>query len=193
MPNKLTHFITNEQLHYVLDTFEENKDYRMKIICLLMPKGLRIQDVLDLTIEDVFHEDGFIPDTTHIREGKTKKHKLVSLEGKVLRDTLNKYWEQVKGLEPTSHLFSNHRGTKLTQDGVRYILHKKFDGKKGIRRKDFACHSFRKHGAREMYLKGGRDAILVSNILNHRDTSVTFTYIDLQPDEIKRTTSIVDI
>lgn len=193
MPNKLTHHIDDNQLEFMLQELEKRSDYRMQAICLLMPRGLRIQDTLDLTIEDVFDEDGTILKHAHVKEGKTGKRKMVSLAGKMLQRALKQLWESLKDLEPTSPIFYNKRGSKLGQDGVRKILHTMFDGKKGIRKKDFACHSFRKFGARKMYFEGGKNAVIVSKILNHCNTDVTYNYIDFQPDEVTKVTSVVDL
>ena len=192
MPNKLTHHINDSQLTFILNELEIARDYRMQVICLLMPRGLRIQDTLNLTIDDVFDETGSVFEQLFVKEGKTGKRKIVSLRGKLLTRALKAYWPTLEGLAGTSPLFCNSRGSKLTQDGVRFILHR-FDGKHGIRKKDFACHSFRKYGARKMYLEGGRNAVIVSKILNHRNTDVTYTYIDFQPDEVREVTSVVDL
>ena len=193
MPNKLTHHINDTQLEYILDELGALKDYRMQIICLLMPRGLRIQDTLNLTIEDIYDEDGSILNNLFIKEGKTGKRKMVSLKGAKLGAALNLHWNSLKYSNPESPIFTNNRGEQLTQYGVRYILHKLFDGKKGIRKKDFACHSFRKYGARKMYLEGGKNAIVVSKILNHINTDVTYAYIDFQPEEVRQATSVVDL
>ena len=193
MPNKLTHHITEPQLNHILEKLEEKCDTRLQIICLLVPKGLRIQDVLDLSIDDIYDDDGSPYKKAYVKEKKTKKRKIVSLAGEKLQKALRSHWELVKKLPSSAPLFYNNRGEKLSQHGVRYILHKMFDGKEGIRRKFFATHSFRKFGARKMFLDGGRNIVIVSKILNHCNTDVTYTYIDVQPQEIRRVTSVVDL
>jgi len=64
--------LTEKQYEIILDTFIDREDYRMAIVCLMMEQCLRIQDILNFNIGDVYHQDGTPRSEIVIKESKRR-------------------------------------------------------------------------------------------------------------------------
>jgi site-specific recombinase XerD len=119
-----------------------------------------------------------------IRKANPVKKRFVNIAGEKFISALRKFWDsELKNRDYAGYLFcSKKRRTPLTDDGVKGLL-LKFVGKRGI--KQCSPHSFRKGGARFMYLRGTPIEVICS-ILQHSSVRITFIYIDIIPaDELK--------
>ena len=96
--NKFTHALTAKQLEYVLDEFEDRKDFRMMLVCLLMAKTLRVSDVLNLRVGNLYDERRRPLEALYTREKKTGKPKRLPLKGERLEAVLKAYGPAVRGL-----------------------------------------------------------------------------------------------
>jgi integrase len=140
--------------------------------------GLRISDILRLTWEDIL-QDNFI-----LIESKTKKDRQISLDPKMveIRDQVIKKL----GYIPTGLIFVNQRvdGSKVKPISV-VAANKRI--KKVFEEYDIQCqnpssHTLRKTFGLRVYENLNRcdDAlILLSQMFNHADTSVTRRYIGI--------------
>ena len=189
--NRKTTALTMKQMDFILDELEECQDYRVLIICLIMAKTLRIADAVGLRVGDLYDKKGKIQEAIYITERKTSKPRKIILKGERLLTALKTYHSEVKHLKPTDPAFYTLKKREpLHPQGVRRVLQRKFKGTRGI--KDISGHSFRKFGARQMYLNNVRIET-ISHLLNHNSTRDTFVYIDITPAEEQDALKFVEI
>ena len=190
--------LSYEQFLYIVDEFEDKKDFRMAVLCHLMFRCIRISDCLrSIRICDVFEKDGRLKESFGFYEIKAKrknsegikkanpvKKRFIKIAGERFISALKKFWEaELKKRNYNGVLFYSSRlRLPLNDAGVKFLL-REFVGRRGI--VQCSPHSFRKGGARYMYLKGTPIEVICS-ILQHSSVRITFIYIDIIPaDELE--------
>jgi len=190
--------LSYEQFIYIVDEFEDKKDFRMAVLCHLMFRCIRISDCLrTITISDIFEKDGRLKESFGFYEIKAKrknsegvkkanplKKRFIKISGERFISVLQKFWESdLKKRNYNGNLFYSLLLNKPLNDrGVKKLL-AQFVGRRGI--VQCSPHSFRKCGARYMYLKGTPIEVICS-ILQHSSVRITFIYIDIIPaDELE--------
>jgi integrase len=190
--------LSYEQFLYIVDEFEDKKDFRMAALCHWMFRCIRISDCLrSIKICDIFEKDGKLKESFGFYEIKTKrknkdgikkanpvKKRFIKIAGEKFISALKKFWESdLKKRDYYGSLFySKKLKAQLTDAGVKKLL-VLFVGKRGI--VQCSPHSFRKGGARYMYLRGTPIEVICS-ILQHSSVRITFIYIDIIPaDELE--------
>ena len=190
--------LSYEQFLYVVDEFEDRGDFRMAVLCHLMFRCIRISDCLrSIRICDVFEKDGRLKESFGFYEIKAKrknsdgvkkanpvKKRFIKIAGERFISALQKFWESdLKKRNYNGVLFySSKLRLPLNDAGVKFLL-REFVGRRGI--VQCSPHSFRKGGARYMYLKGTPIEVICS-ILQHSSVRITFIYIDIIPaDELE--------
>jgi len=136
--------------------------------------GLRISDILELTVGDVRGK-------THvnIQERKTEKKKRFKLHYE-LKEAIDDY---TKNMNDTDYLFKSKRGNKPIQRVQAYkILNR---AAKNIGLEEIATHTMRKTFGYHFYKKTG-DIAMLQEIFNHSAPSVTKRYIGITQDEIDK-------
>jgi site-specific recombinase XerD len=190
--------LSYEQFLYVVDEFGDRGDFRMAVLCHLMFRCIRISDCLrSIKICDIFEKDGKLKESFGFYEIKTKrknkegikkanpvKKRFIKIAGEKFVSILQKFWENdLKKRDYEGNLFYNKKLRKPLNDGGVKRLLIEFVGKRGI--SQCSPHSFRKGGARYMYLRGTPIEVICS-ILQHSSVRITFIYIDIIPaDELE--------
>ena len=140
------------------------------ILTLGFSSGLRISDILNLTVND-------INDTNRItiHEKKTGKRKSFVLKDDVAK--LVRDWAR----DCEDYLFVGKKGAKLDRSAVyRVIKRGCYElGIKGI----ISNHSLRKSLAFHMY-RQTKDIALIQKILNHSNPATSLIYIGVMQDEM---------
>ncbi|MFC0604832.1 site-specific tyrosine recombinase/integron integrase [Winogradskyella pulchriflava] len=142
------------------------------IIETLYSCGLRVSELIELKISDLFFEEGFIKVT-----GKGDKQRFVPIG-----DTTQKYiniWKSIRNhinVQPDSkdHLFLNYKGRKLTRAMIFTII-KKLVEKSGIN-KTVSPHTFR-HSFATHLLENGADLRAIQMMLGHESITTTEVYM----------------
>jgi integrase/recombinase XerD len=142
------------------------------IIETLYSCGLRVSELIELKISDLFFEEGFIKVT-----GKGNKQRFVPIG-----DSTQKYiaiWQDVRNhitVNPNSKdiLFLNYKGTKLTRAMIFTII-KKVVKKSGIK-KTVSPHTFR-HSFATHLLENGADLRAIQMMLGHESITTTEVYM----------------
>lgn len=152
------------------------------IIELLYSTGMRLAEMLNLTVYDCDLEDGFL----RVR-GKYSKERIIPL-GKHAVKFLEEYItgirpHHIKG-NPMRALFISQRGTPLAPQTVRHMV-ARYAEKAGIGRK-VTPHVFRHTFATHLIRKGA-DITAVKNILGHSRLSVTHVYTKVAGTDVKKT------
>jgi integrase/recombinase XerD len=137
--------------------------------------GLRVSELVNLKISDLFFEEGFIKVT-----GKGNKQRFVpigdSTEKYILlyKDLVRSHLEIQKGHEDT--LFLNRRGKQLTRAMVFTII--KDLAVKISLKKTISPHTFR-HSFATHLLENGADLRSIQLMLGHESITTTEVYMHL--------------
>ncbi len=143
--------------------------------------GLRVSELTNLKISDLFFEEGFIRVI-----GKGNKQRFVPINLYTI-NFINIYKNQIrstiktqKGFEDT--LFLNRRGKQLTRNMVFMIL-KGLVQKAGIPKK-VSPHTFR-HSFATHLLENGADLRAIQQMLGHESITTTEIYMHLDKSFLK--------
>lgn len=146
------------------------------IIETLYGCGLRVSELVNLKLSDIFWKEGFLRIT-----GKGNKQRLVPL-GKYNSKILKIYIEQVRvtgkiDKKSSDIVFLNIRGKKLTRVMIFTII-KQLTGFAGID-KNISPHTFR-HSFATHLLENGADLRSIQLMLGHESITTTeiYTHID---------------
>jgi len=149
---------------------------------LLYATGLRIGEVVALTVHDVDLEAGLLT----VRQSKSGRGRVVPL-GREATRWLREYLVQIRPrqnrLAPHHRAcFLGHAGQPLTPNAIRLLLrHYVRAAKLGKR---VTCHTLR-HTCATHLLEAGADLVAVKELLGHRDLSTTQLYTRVRPIEVK--------
>ena len=142
------------------------------ILTLGFSSGLRISDILSLTVKDINNTNRIT-----IHEKKTGKRKSFVLKDEVAR--LIKDWAK----DCEDYLFIGKKGAKLDRSAVYRVI-KRGCYELGIK-ENVATHSLRKTTAFQIY-RQTKDIALTMEILNHASVKTTFRYLALTQDRIDK-------
>lgn len=153
------------------------------IIETLYSSGLRVSELVELRLSNVFFEVGFLKII-----GKGNKERLVPI-GKPALKYLNIYLKEVREKQKIkpgyeNYVFLNRRGAKLTRVMIFTIikdLARSIDLQKNISPHTFR-HSFATH-----LIEGGADLRAVQEMLGHESITTTEIYTHLDRDFLKQT------
>ena len=180
---KLPDTLSIEDIDNLIDAIDLNYQYRninlghrnKAIIETLYSCGLRVSELTDLKISDLFFDEGFIK----VR-GKGSKERFVPIG-----DTTKKYiliWKDIRkhidiGADAKDILFLNYKGHKLTRAMIFTII-KQLVKKTGLK-KTVSPHTFR-HSFATHLLENGADLRAIQMMLGHESITTTeiYTHID---------------
>ena len=137
--------------------------------------GLRVSELINLKISDLFFEEGFIKIT-----GKGNKQRFVPISGitqkyiLLYRNAIRNHLTIVKGHEDT--LFLNRRGKQLTRAMIFTII--KDLAIKISLNKAISPHTFR-HSFATHLLENGADLRAIQLMLGHESITTTEIYVHL--------------
>ncbi|MFV0553450.1 MAG: site-specific tyrosine recombinase/integron integrase [Mangrovibacterium sp.] len=148
--------------------------------------GLRVSELINLKITDLFFNQGFIEIT-----GKGDKRRLVPVSD-TCKDRINQYLNNSRRyvrVKPESQniLFLNRRGSKLSRVMVFTIV-KNLAASVGIKKK-VSPHTFR-HSFATHLIAGGADLRVVQDMLGHESILTTEIYLQIDPQQLKETVSL---
>lgn len=151
------------------------------IIETLYSCGLRVSELVDLRLTNLFFKEGFIKVT-----GKGNKERLIPISEKAVREIetylseVRIHMSPVKGAE--NIVFLNRRGNKLTRVMI-FTLVKQLAVKTGIR-KEISPHTFR-HSFATHLVEGGADLRAVQEMLGHESILTTEIYTHLNREYLR--------
>lgn len=152
------------------------------IIETLYGCGLRVSELIDLKISDLFFEEGFIKVT-----GKGDKQRFVPISKYTVK-FINIYKNEVRDHqnikpEATDTLFLNRRGNKLTRAMIFTIV-KRLTEAAGIRKK-ISPHTFR-HSFATHLLENGADLRAIQQMLGHESITTTEVYVHVDRSHLRQ-------
>lgn len=172
-----------DQLIAAVDLSLPQGERNRAIIETLYGCGLRVSELTELKLSDLFFEENFIKVT-----GKGNKQRLIPISDYTIK-IINFYKNEVrvhqdlkKGFE--DYLFLNRRGRKLTRVMIFTII-KKLAELAGIR-KTISPHTFR-HSFATHLLKHGADLRSIQLMLGHESITTTEIYTHLDDTLLRET------
>ena len=168
----------------VIDLSDPNGQRNRAMLEVLYACGLRVSELVNLRISNLFLEVGFIKVL-----GKNNKERLVPI-GPEAAKFLRIYLENVRPLLPKikkedeNTVFLNRRGAKLTRVMV-FLIVKETAALAGVTKK-ISPHTFR-HSFATHLVEGGADLKAVQDMLGHESIITTEIYTHLDSEYLKET------
>ena len=183
---KLPDILSMEEIDLLIEAvdLEKAEGQRNKAMLeTLYSCGLRVSELVNLKITNLFFEHGFIK-----IEGKSEKERLVPVSGRAVEEInkyLNGYRKTLKiNRESENVLFLNRRGRKLSRVMIFTII--KNLAEKIKLDKKISPHTFR-HSFATHLVNGGADLRAVQEMLGHESILTTEIYTHLDRDYLKST------
>ncbi|MDY0180771.1 tyrosine-type recombinase/integrase [Aliarcobacter skirrowii] len=186
---KLPSFMNKDEIDRFLDAiekfeFSENTGYRNRLIIkIIIYTGVRVSEVLNLKIKDIFNENDVY--MLQIR-GKGNKPRVVMIKKYIIEYDL-KNWLDTR-ISDTDLLVCNQKGDRLTQAYVSRIVENILISA-GIRKEKNGAHMLRHSFATLLYQKH-HDLILVQEALGHSDINTSRIYTHFDKERLRKTTDI---
>ncbi|MDO6601019.1 site-specific tyrosine recombinase XerD [Tenacibaculum sp. 1_MG-2023] len=174
LPDTLSHEEIDEILS-AIDLSHPQGERNRAILETIYSCGLRVSEVINLQISDLFFEEGFIKVL-----GKGNKFRFVPIHQSTQKYILN-YISYIRNhITPSKNeediVFLNRRGKRLSRQMIFMIL-KELALKANVEKK-ISPHTLRHSFATEL-LKGGADLRAVQQILGHESITTTEIYVHL--------------
>lgn len=182
---KLPDTLSEEEINKIIAQIDLSKpegERNRAMIETLYSCGLRVTEMIQLQISDLFFEEGFIRVI-----GKGNKQRFVPINTFMIRlietykDLIRTSINVQKGFEDT--LFLNRRGRQLSRNMVFMIL-KDLTAKAGIH-KIVSPHTLR-HSFATHLLENGADLRAIQQMLGHESITTTEIYMHLDKSHLKQ-------
>lgn len=154
----------------------------MAILSLMYESGCRVQELIDLKVEDIFFQN-----TDVVRlHGKGNKIRLVPISENC-SNIIKKYINSKK-IEDGNYLFTNHSKKQFTRAGISYLLNKYVEVAK---KQDPTLFTIKvhphvlRHSKAMHLLENGVNLIYIRDFLGHESVTTTEIYAKCNP-ELKR-------
>lgn len=187
--SKLPSFMNEDEVNRFLNAidsfdFSENLAYRNRLILkIIIYTGIRVSEMLNLKIKDIFKEDDIY--MLQIR-GKGNKPRVVMIKCNIIENDLQNWLKQ--RVCNSDILVCNQKGDRLTQAYVSRIVENILISA-GIRKEKNGAHMLRHSFATLLYSKH-KDLILVQEALGHADINTSRIYTHFDKDRLRKTTEI---
>lgn len=170
-----------DKLEQAIDLSKWEGQRNKAIIEVLFSCGLRVSELVNLKLSDIFEEEKFIRVV-----GKGDKERLVPISSTAIHELhlwyLDRNIMKVKDGEE-DYVFLNRRGAHLTRTMILVII-KNAAVDAGIK-KTISPHTLR-HSFATALLKGGADLRVIQVLLGHEDLGTTEIYTHLETSDLRR-------
>lgn len=183
---KLPQILSVEEIDAIINSIDTRKAEGQRnkaILETLYSCGLRVTELIDLKISNLFFENGNIRIV-----GKNNRERTVPISTKAIKEInlyLSEYRRTLKISKPDEDvLFLNRRGKKLSRVMIFTII-KNITKKAGIT-KSISPHTFR-HSFATHLLKGGANLRDIQEMLGHTSIITTEIYTHIDDEYLKET------
>ena len=174
--------LSTEEIDRLIGSIEDNTTKGLRdraILEVLYSCGLRVSELCDLKLGDLFFGEGYIRVI-----GKGDKQRLVPMSS-IARSRIQLYMDvRSKERRKEEILFLNNRGKKLTRVMIFTII-KQAAQRAGIDKK-ISPHTFR-HSFATHLLEGGANIRQVQELLGHENILTTEIYTHLDDSHLRKT------
>ena len=171
-----------DKLISAIDLSKPEGERNRTIIEVLYACGLRVSELVNLHITDLFFKEGFIRVT-----GKGDKQRLVPIGDRAIKlvedyiKLIRIHLEIKKGQE--DYVFLNRRGSRLSRVMI-FIIIKDTAELAGIDKKRISPHTFR-HSFATHLVEGGADLRAVQEMLGHASITTTEIYTHMDKEFLR--------
>ncbi len=184
LSQKLPEFLTIDEINALIAAVDRSTaegERNRTILEVLYGCGLRVSELVNLKISQVYFDIGFVKVT-----GKGNKERIVPIGSSAIKQA-RLYMESSRvhlNIKPgqEDYLFLNKRGSRLTRVMVFTII-KSLAVKAGIH-KSISPHTFR-HSFATHLIEGGADLRAVQEMLGHSSITTTEIYTHLDRDYLR--------
>jgi integrase/recombinase XerD len=180
---RLPKVLSREQVAKLLEQPKGGEPLALRdraLLELMYACGLRVSEAIGLEVGDVDLEEGMLR-----ARGKGSKERIVPV-GRRAVEALERYLARGRpplvGVRVESSLFVNHRGARLTRQGVYKII-QNYARDAGLAER-MTPHTLR-HTFATHLLAGGCDLRSLQEMLGHADLATTQIYTHLSADRLK--------
>lgn len=169
-----------DRLEAAIDLSKWEGQRNKTIIEVLFSCGLRVTELINLKVSDIFEEEKYIRVL-----GKGSKERLVPISDTALRQL--RYWYMDRNLMKIKpgeedYVFLNRRGAHLSRTMI-LIMIKDAAEVAGIK-KNISPHTLR-HSFATALLKGGADLRIIQALLGHENLVTTEVYTHLEISDLR--------
>ena len=182
---KLPDTLSEDEIDTIINAIDLSKpegERNRAMLETLYGCGLRVSELINLKLSDLYFEEGFIKVT-----GKGDKQRFVPIVG-VTQKYINIYRNHIRnhlsiqpGFEDT--LFLNRRGKQLTRAMIFTII-KQLAQKTGLK-KNISPHTFR-HSFATHLLQNNADLRSIQLMLGHESITTTEIYVHLDKSHLTK-------
>lgn len=184
---KLPEVLTLEEIDRIeasIDLSKPEGQRNRTMIEMLYSCGLRVSELVNLRLTDLFIEQGFVKVL-----GKGNKERLVPIGDKAIKELKSYFIDRnnvtsIINKDSENIIFLNRRGSRLTREMVFTII-KKHAKLAGIK-KSISPHTFR-HSFATHLVEGGADLRAVQEMLGHESIQTTEIYTHLDKEYLRDT------
>ena len=180
----LPEVLTVEQIDMLIDEIDKSTPEGRRnnaIIEVMYGCGLRVSELVNLEINKLYFDDGYIVVT-----GKGSKERIVPISD-VAIELVNEYLTERAQLDVVAGeenvLFLNRRGHRLTRQMIFTII-KRLARQAGIK-KEISPHTLR-HSFATHLLEGGANLRAIQQMLGHESIATTEIYLHLDTSNLRR-------
>lgn len=180
LPKRLPRCLSAVELKTLFAARRERGAAIALAILLLFTTGMRVSELTALTVADIDLERR----TLRVR-GKGDRERLVFLTSGEVVSELRSFMkdEGLKRAVPSTWLFRNRNGGRLSTNGIRHKL-RSIAANAGLSRR-ITPHMLR-HSAATSLLEAGIDIRFVQRLLGHRSISTTEIYTHVSDERLKQ-------
>ncbi|MGB6152121.1 MAG: site-specific tyrosine recombinase XerD [Pricia sp.] len=182
---KLPDTLSEDEINAIINAIDLSKpegERNRAMLETLYGCGLRVSELVNLKISDLFFEEDFIKVT-----GKGDKQRFVPISGinqkyiAIYRNEIRVHQNIQKGFEDI--LFLNRRGKQLTRAMIFTIV-KRLASKTDLQ-KNISPHTFR-HSFATHLLQNGADLRAIQQMLGHESITTTEIYVHVDRSDLTR-------
>ena len=181
---KIPDVLSVEEIDLLISHIDRSKPEGQRnraILELLYSCGLRVSELINLNITDIYPEELFIRVL-----GKGSKQRLVPISETALHEIKLYFLDRHKAPIKKGHedaVFLNRRGQRLSRVMIFYII-KELLAETGIKKK-VSPHTFR-HSFATHLLEGGANLRVIQQMLGHERITTTEIYTHIDREMLRR-------
>jgi len=184
LPQHLPEYLSTEEVDALENSIDltSNEGHRNRaIIEVFFSCGLRVSELTNLKLSDLFLSQGFIR-----VNGKGSKQRLVPISERAIHE-LELWFDDRRQMEikpgEEDYVFLNRRGHHLTRTMILIMVKRQAEAA-GIK-KTISPHTLR-HSFATALLKGGADLRIIQELLGHADLGTTEIYTHMDDESLRQ-------
>ena len=184
LPQHLPEYLSTEEVDALENSIDltSNEGHRNRaIIEVFFSCGLRVSELTNLKLSDLFLSQGFIR-----VNGKGGKQRLVPISERAIHE-LELWFDDRRQMDikpgEEDYVFLNRRGHHLTRTMILIMVKRQAEAA-GIK-KTISPHTLR-HSFATALLKGGADLRIIQELLGHADLGTTEIYTHMDDESLRQ-------